>query len=205
VQKVPGRGKNVVIFRNFQRIHLVGIGRHRLTASPKVPYTRLFGLRADTKLHNTERGGAPKSRSATVYQVTRLQRRWRACGRDFLRRGKPTTRSHRSAARINSRDSARGDALPVEAPEIRNRSGRRARRKRPRSSIVASVLPRRISTRRLWSAESQPGKHDRRLGKGEYFIVEADESDRSFLHASRRSSAVVTPSTANTSTSTAPR
>jgi len=50
------------------------------------------------------------------------------------------------------------------------------------TSIVASVLAAAHPTPRLWSAGESTRQAQRpRLGKGEYFVVEADESDRSFL------------------------
>jgi len=153
-RKSPEGKRMMVSFRNFQRIHLVGIGgigNERDCRS--APDAGLFRVLARTPnlppSPNVSRILAPPSTKVT--RLPMLMARHVVC--DFFRSEGRQPRSPRSAQAENSGDSASGDACGTDALEIRHRRSpeRTARRLRP--SIVASVFgPPRILTPHLSSA-----------------------------------------------------
>ena len=116
-----------VTFRNFQRIHLVGIGGSGMSGIAEVLLSSGYArFRLRFEILACHRAAAETGRDNS----RRAQGRkcaWRARGGHFFRRARGQCRSCRSASAENSRDSARGNARRTDAAEIWHRCGGRAR------------------------------------------------------------------------------
>jgi len=95
---------------------------------------------------------------------------------------KATTRSHRSPQDENSGDSASEMLAELMRLEDTRIAVAGAHGKTTTTSIVASVLAAaHLDPTFVIGGKVNQAGTTARLGKGEYFVVEADESDRSFL------------------------
>jgi UDP-N-acetylmuramate--alanine ligase len=171
----------MVSFRNFQRIHLVGIGGIGMSGIAEVLLTLGYSVSgSDTKLSPiTER---LQNLGATIFD------------------------SHKASNVIDAHVVVTSSAIKSENPEVSEAHKHKipvipraemlaelmrlkygiavagAHGKTTTTSIVASVLAaaRLDPTFVIGGRVNQAGT-TARLGKGDYFVVEADESDRSFL------------------------
>jgi len=117
----------MVSFRNFQRIHLVGIGGIGMSGIAEVLLTLGYSVPARTSSRppSTER---LQNLGATVYEGhdgANVEGAHVVVTSSAVRADQ--SRGRRSAQEQNSGDSARGDACGADAFEIRNRRGRCAR------------------------------------------------------------------------------
>ena len=171
----------MVSFRNFQRIHLVGIGGIGMSGIAEVLLTLGYSVSgSDTKLSPiTER---LQNLGATIFD------------------------SHKASNVIDAHVVVTSSAIKSENPEVSEAHKHKipvipraemlaelmrlkygiavagAHGKTTTTSIVASVLAAAHldPTFVIGGRVNQAGT-TARLGKGDYFVVEADESDRSFL------------------------
>ena len=171
-----------VTFRNFQRIHLVGIGGSGMSGIAEVLLSTGYAVSgSDLKASPvTER---LRKLGATIHEGHHAEN---VHGAHVVvissAVGADNVEVVEAASAENSCDSARGNARGIDAAEIWHRRGR-ARTARPPplrwspSVLAAAGLdPTFVVGGRVNHAGSNA-----RVGQGEYMVVEADESDRSFL------------------------
>ena len=172
----------MITFHKFQRIHMVGIGGIGMSGIAEVLLTLGYAVSgSDAKSSAiTER---LQNLGAEIHEGHRAENvAGRARRRRQLRDSPRQSRIARSRAPENSRHPSRRNARRTDAPEIRHRGRRRARQdhhdfddRRP-SSLPPDSIPHSSS-----AAASITVGATARLGRGDYMVVEADESDRSFL------------------------
>src|SRR6267154_728977 len=142
----------MVSFRNFQRIHLVGIGGIGMSGIAEVLLTLGYSVSgSDTKPSTiTER---LQNLGATIYE------------------------GHKASNADGAHVVVTSSAVKADNPEVLEAHG-----KTTTPSIVASVLAAaHLDPTFVIGGKVNQAGTTARLGKGEYFVVEADESDRSFL------------------------
>ena len=171
----------MVSFRNFQKIHLVGIGGIGMSGIAEVLLTLGYSVSgSDTKLSTlTER---LQDLGATIYEV------------------------HKAGNVEGAHVVVTSSAIKPENPEVVEAHKRKipvipraemlaelmrlkygiavggAHGKTTTTSLVASVLTAaHLDPTFVVGGKVNQAGTTARLGKGEYFVVEADESDRSFL------------------------
>ena len=171
----------MVSFRNFQRIHLVGIGGIGMSGIAEVLLTLGYSVSgSDVKLSNiTER---LQKLGATIYQ------------------------GHKASNEDGAHVVVTSSAVKPDNPEVIEAHNRKipvipraemlaelmrlkygiavagAHGKTTTTSMVASVLAAaHLDPTFVVGGRVNQAGTTARLGKGEYFVVEADESDRSFL------------------------
>src|SRR5208282_5841777 len=89
--------------------------------------------------------------------------------------------SHRSSQAQNSGYPARRNAGRTDAPEIWHRRGRRAWQTTTTSMVASILAAAHLDPTFVVGGRVNQAGTTARVGRGEYFVVEADESDRSFL------------------------
>jgi len=171
----------MVSFRNFQRIHLVGIGGIGMSGIAEVLLTLGYSVSgSDVKLSNiTER---LQKLGATIYEGHRASNADGAHVVVTSSAVKPDNPEVIEAHNMKIPVIPRAEML---AELMRLKYGiavAGAHGKTTTTSMVASVLAAAHldPTFVIGGRVNQAGT-TARLGKGEYFVVEADESDRSFL------------------------
>ncbi len=171
----------MVSFRNFQRIHLVGIGGIGMSGIAEVLLTLGYSVSgSDTKPSAiTER---LQSLGATIYeghQAANVQGAHVLVTSSAVRAGNPEViEAHQQKIPVIPRAEMLAELMRLKyGIAVAGAHG-----KTTTTSIVASVLAAAHldPTFVIGGRVNQAGT-TARLGKGEFFIVEADESDRSFL------------------------
>ncbi len=171
----------MVSFRNFQRIHLVGIGGIGMSGIAEVLLTLGYSVSgSDVKLSNiTER---LQNLGATIYEGHKAANADGAHVVVTSSAVKPDNPEVVEAHRMKIPVIPRAEML---AELMRLKYGiavAGAHGKTTTTSMVASVLAAaHLDPTFVVGGRVNQAGTTARLGKGEYFVVEADESDRSFL------------------------
>ena len=171
----------MVTFRNFQRIHLVGIGGIGMSGIAEVLLTLGYSVSgSDVKLSNiTER---LQRLGATIYEGHQASN---ADGAHVVVTSSAVKPDNPEVIEAHNRKIPVIPRAEMLAELMRLKYGiavAGAHGKTTTTSMVASVLAAAHldPTFVIGGRVNQAGT-TARLGKGEYFVVEADESDRSFL------------------------
>jgi len=171
----------MVSFRNFQRIHLVGIGGIGMSGIAEVLLTLGYSVSgSDVKLSNiTER---LQKLGATIFEGHKASN---ADGAHVLVTSSAVKPDNPEVVEAHNRKIPVIPRAEMLAELMRLKYGiavAGAHGKTTTTSMVASVLAAAHldPTFVIGGRVNQAGT-TARLGKGEYFVVEADESDRSFL------------------------
>ena len=171
----------MVSFRNFQRIHLVGIGGIGMSGIAEVLLTLGYSVSgSDTKLSPiTER---LQTLGATIYEGHRAQH---AGGAHVVVTSSAVRQDNPEVAEAHKLKIPVIPRAEMLAELMRLKYGiavAGAHGKTTTTSMVASVLAAAHldPTFVIGGRVNQAGT-TAKLGRGEYFVVEADESDRSFL------------------------
>src|SRR5881398_1030776 len=171
----------MVSFRNFQRIHLVGIGGIGMSCIAEVLLTLGYSVSgSDLKLSNiTER---LQKLGATIYEGHQASNADGAHVVVTSSAVKPDNPEVLEAHNMKTPVIPRAEML---AELMRLKYGIAvggAHGKTTTTSIVASILTAaHLDPTFVVGGKVNQAGTTARLGKGEYFVVEADESDRSFL------------------------
>ena len=171
----------MVSFRNFQRVHLVGIGGIGMSGIAEVLLTLGYSVSgSDVKLSNiTER---LQKLGATIYEGHEASN---ADGAHVVVTSSAVKLDNPEVIEAHNRKIPVIPRAEMLAELMRLKYGiavAGAHGKTTTTSLVASVLAAAHldPTFVIGGRVNQAGT-TARLGKGEYFVVEADESDRSFL------------------------
>jgi len=171
----------MVSFRNFQRVHLVGIGGIGMSGIAEVLLTLGYSVSgSDLKLSNiTER---LQKLGATIYEGHEASN---ADGAHVVVTSSAVKPDNPEVIEAHNRKIPVIPRAEMLAELMRLKYGiavAGAHGKTTTTSLVASVLAAAHldPTFVIGGRVNQAGT-TARLGKGEYFVVEADESDRSFL------------------------
>ena len=171
----------MVSFRNFQRVHLVGIGGIGMSGIAEVLLTLGYSVSgSDVKLSNiTER---LQQLGATIYEGHEASN---ADGAHVVVTSSAVKHDNPEVIEAHNRKIPVIPRAEMLAELMRLKYGiavAGAHGKTTTTSLVASVLAAAHldPTFVIGGRVNQAGT-TARLGKGEYFVVEADESDRSFL------------------------
>jgi len=171
----------MVSFRNFQRVHLVGIGGIGMSGIAEVLLTLGYSVSgSDLKLSNiTER---LQKLGATIYEGHEASN---ADGAHVVVTSSAVKLDNPEVIEAHNRKIPVIPRAEMLAELMRLKYGiavAGAHGKTTTTSLVASVLAAAHldPTFVIGGRVNQAGT-TARLGKGEYFVVEADESDRSFL------------------------
>ena len=171
----------MVSFRNFQRVHLVGIGGIGMSGIAEVLLTLGYSVSgSDVKLSNiTER---LQELGATIYEGHQASN---ADGAHVVVTSSAVKSDNPEVIEAHNRKIPVIPRAEMLAELMRLKYGiavAGAHGKTTTTSMVASVLAAAHldPTFVIGGRVNQAGA-TARLGKGEYFVVEADESDRSFL------------------------
>jgi len=171
----------MVSFRNFQRVHLVGIGGIGMSGIAEVLLTLGYSVSgSDVKLSNiTER---LQKLGATIYEGHEASN---ADGAHVVVTSSAVKPDNPEVIEAHNRKIPVIPRAEMLAELMRLKYGiavAGAHGKTTTTSLVASVLAAAHldPTFVIGGRVNQAGT-TARLGKGEYFVVEADESDRSFL------------------------
>src|SRR6201993_2707605 len=171
----------MVTFRNFQRIHLVGIGGIGMSGIAEVLLTLGYSVSgSDTKLSNiTER---LQNFGASIYEghkSANVEGAHVVVTSSAIRADNPeVVEAHKKKIPVIPRAEMLAELMRLKyGIAVAGTHG-----KTTTTSIVASVLAAAhlAPTFVIGGRVNQAGT-TARLGKGEFFVVEADESDRSFL------------------------
>src|ERR1700687_5499240 len=171
----------MVAFRNFQRIHLVGIGGIGMSGIAEVLLTLGYSVSgSDTKPSNiTERLQNP---GATIHEgrkATNVEGAHVVVTSSAVRSDNPeVVEAHKKKIPVIPRAEMLAELMRLKyGIAVAGAHG-----KTTTTSMVASVLAEAHldPTFVIGGRVNQAGT-TARLGKGEFFVVEADESDRSFL------------------------
>src|SRR4030088_367873 len=171
----------MVSFRNFQRIHLVGIGGIGMSSIAEVLLTLVYSVSgSDTKPSNiTER---LQNLGATIFEGHK------AVNVEGAHVVVTSSAIHGENAEVLEAHKRKIPVIPraeMLAELMRLKYGSAvagAHGKTTTTSIVASVLAAaHLDPTFVIGGKVNQAGTTARLGKGEYFVVEADESDRSFL------------------------
>jgi UDP-N-acetylmuramate--alanine ligase len=171
----------MVSFRNFQRIHLVGIGGIGMSGIAEVLLTLGYSVSgSDVKLSNiTER---LQDLGATIYEGHKASNADGAHVVVTSSAVKPDNPEVVEAHKMKIPVISRAEML---AELMRLKYGiavAGAHGKTTTTSMVASILAEaHLDPTFVVGGKVNQAGTTARLGKGEYFVVEADESDRSFL------------------------
>ncbi|GAC1621756.1 MAG: UDP-N-acetylmuramate--L-alanine ligase [Candidatus Acidiferrum sp.] len=172
----------MVSFRNFQRIHLVGIGGIGMSGIAEVLLTMGYSVSgSDTKSSTiTER---LQNMGATIYEEHKAAN---VEGAHVVVTSSAVRNENVEVVEAHKRKIPVIPRAEMLAELMRLKYGiavAGAHGKTTTTSIVASVLAAAHldPTFVIGGKVNQAGGTTARLGKGEYFVVEADESDRSFL------------------------
>jgi UDP-N-acetylmuramate--alanine ligase len=171
----------MVSFRNFQRIHLVGIGGIGMSGIAEVLLTLGYSVSgSDTKLSNiTER---LQNLGATIHEghkAVNVEGAHVVVISSAIKQDNPeVVEAHKRKIPVIPRAEMLAELMRLKyGIAVAGAHG-----KTTTTSMVASVLAAAHldPTFVIGGRVNQAGT-TARLGKGEYFVVEADESDRSFL------------------------
>ena len=171
----------MVSFRNFQRIHLVGIGGIGMSGIAEVLLTLGYSVSgSDVKLSNiTER---LQKLGATIYQGHKASN---ADGAHVVVTSSAVKPDNPEVIEAHNRKIPVIPRAEMLAELMRLKYGiavAGAHGKTTTTSMVASVLAAaHLDPTFVVGGRVNQAGTTARLGKGEYFVVEADESDRSFL------------------------
>ena len=171
----------MVSFRNFQRIHLVGIGGIGMSGIAEVLLTLGYSVSgSDTKLSTlTER---LENLGATIYEghkAANVQGAHVVVTSSAIRSDNPeVAEAHKRKIPVIPRAEMLAELMRLKyGIAVGGAHG-----KTTTTSIVASILTAaHLDPTFVVGGKVNQAGTTARLGKGEYFIVEADESDRSFL------------------------
>jgi UDP-N-acetylmuramate--alanine ligase len=171
----------MVSFRNFQRIHLVGIGGIGMSGIAEVLLTLGYSVSgSDTKLSMlTER---LQDLGATIYEGHKAAN---AEGAHVVVTSSAIKSDNPEVAEAHKRKIPVIPRAEMLAELMRLKYGIAvggAHGKTTTTSLVASILTAaHLDPTFVVGGKVNQAGTTARLGKGEYFVVEADESDRSFL------------------------
>ena len=171
----------MVSFRNFQRIHLVGIGGIGMSGIAEVLLTLGYSVSgSDLKLSNiTER---LQELGATIYEGHQASN---ADGAHVVVTSSAVKPDNPEVIEAHNRKIPVIPRAEMLAELMRLKYGiavAGAHGKTTTTSMVASVLAAaHLDPTFVVGGRVNQAGTTARLGKGEYFVVEADESDRSFL------------------------
>jgi UDP-N-acetylmuramate--alanine ligase len=171
----------MVSFRNFQRIHLVGIGGIGMSGIAEVLLTLGYSVSgSDTKLSTlTER---LQNLGATIYEGHKAAN---VEGAHVVVISSAISTTNPEVAEAHKRKIPVIPRAEMLAELMRLKYGIAvggAHGKTTTTSIVASILTAaHLDPTFVVGGKVNQAGTTARLGKGEYFVVEADESDRSFL------------------------
>ena len=171
----------MVSFRNFQRIHLVGIGGIGMSGIAEVLLTLGYSVSgSDTKLSTlTER---LENLGATIYEghkAANVQGAHVVVTSSAIRADNPELgEAHKRKIPVIPRAEMLAELMRLKyGIAVGGAHG-----KTTTTSLVASILTAaHLDPTFVVGGKVNQAGTTARLGKGEYFIVEADESDRSFL------------------------
>src|SRR5499427_3697487 len=171
----------MVSFRNFQRIHMVGIGGIGMSGIAEVLLTLGYSVSgSDTKLSTlTER---LENLGATIYEghkATNVEGAHVVVTSSAIKSENPeVVESHKRKIPVIPRAEMLAELMRLKyGIAVAGAHG-----KTTTTSMVASVLTAaHLDPTFVVGGKVNQAGTTARLGKGEYFIVEADESDRSFL------------------------
>ena len=171
----------MVSFRNFQRIHLVGIGGIGMSGIAEVLLTLGYSVSgSDTKLSTlTER---LQNLGATIYEGHKAVN---VEGAHVVVISSAIKADNPEVAEAHKRKTPVIPRAEMLAELMRLKYGIAvggAHGKTTTTSLVASILTAaHLDPTFVVGGKVNQAGTTARLGKGEYFVVEADESDRSFL------------------------
>ena len=171
----------MVSFRNFQRVHLVGIGGIGMSGIAEVLLTLGYSVSgSDVKLSNiTER---LQELGATIYEGHQASN---ADGAHVVVTSSAVKPDNPEVIEAHNRKIPVIPRAEMLAELMRLKYGiavAGAHGKTTTTSMVASVLAAaHLDPTFVVGGRVNQAGATARLGKGEYFVVEADESDRSFL------------------------
>jgi UDP-N-acetylmuramate--alanine ligase len=171
----------MVSFRNFQRIHLVGIGGIGMSGIAEVLLTLGYSVSgSDTKLSNlTER---LQNLGATIYEGHKAAN---VEGAHVVVISSAIKADNAEVVEAHKRKIPVIPRAEMLAELMRLKYGVAvggAHGKTTTTSLVASILTAaHLDPTFVVGGKVNQAGTTARLGKGEYFVVEADESDRSFL------------------------
>src|SRR5258707_10092380 len=171
----------MVSFRNFQRIHLVGIGGIGMSGIAEVLLTLGYSVSgSDTKPSNiTER---LQNLGATIHEghkAANVEGAHVVVTSSAIRSDNPeVVEAHRKKIPVIPRAEMLAELMPLKyGIAVADAHG-----KTTTTSLVHSVLAAaHLDPTFVVGGRVNQAGTTARLGKGEYFVVEADESDRSFL------------------------
>ncbi|HXY25701.1 MAG TPA: UDP-N-acetylmuramate--L-alanine ligase [Candidatus Acidoferrum sp.] len=171
----------MVSFRNFQRIHLVGIGGIGMSGIAEVLLTLGYSVSgSDVKLSNiTER---LQDLGATIYEGHKASNADGAhvvVTSSAVRSDNPeVVEAHKMKIPVIPRAEMLAELMRLKyGIAVAGAHG-----KTTTTSMVASILAEaHLDPTFVVGGKVNQAGTTARLGKGEYFVVEADESDRSFL------------------------
>jgi UDP-N-acetylmuramate--alanine ligase len=171
----------MVSFRNFQRIHLVGIGGIGMSGIAEVLLTLGYSVSgSDTKLSTiTER---LQDLGATIYEghkAANVQEAHVVVVSSAIKPDNPEViEAHKQKIPVIPRAEMLAELMRLKyGIAVAGAHG-----KTTTTSMVASVLAAaHLDPTFVVGGRVNQAGTTARLGKGEYFVVEADESDRSFL------------------------
>ena len=171
----------MVSFRNFQRIHLVGIGGIGMSGIAEVLLTLGYSVSgSDTKLSNiTER---LQNFGATIYEghkSSNVEGAHVVVTSSAIRADNPeVVEAHKTKIPVIPRAEMLAELMRLKyGIAVAGAHG-----KTTTTSMVASVLAAaHLDPTFVVGGRVNQAGTTARLGKGEFFVVEADESDRSFL------------------------
>jgi UDP-N-acetylmuramate--alanine ligase len=171
----------MVSFRNFQRIHLVGIGGIGMSGIAEVLLTLGYSVSgSDTRLSTiTER---LQNLGATVYEghkAANVQGAHVVVVSSAVKTDNPEViEAHRQKIPVIPRAEMLAELMRLKyGIAVGGAHG-----KTTTTSIVASILTAaHLDPTFVVGGKVNQAGTTARLGRGEYFVVEADESDRSFL------------------------
>ena len=171
----------MVSFRNFQRIHLVGIGGIGMSGIAEVLLTLGYSVSgSDTKLSTlTER---LQNLGATIYEghkAANVEGAHVVVISSAIRADNPeVVEAHKRKTPVIPRAEMLAELMRLKyGIAVGGAHG-----KTTTTSLVASILTAaHLDPTFVVGGKVNQAGTTARLGKGEYFVVEADESDRSFL------------------------
>jgi len=171
----------MVTFRNFQRIHMVGIGGIGMSGIAEVLLTLGYSVSgSDTKLSTiTER---LQDLGATIFEGHKAENVEGAhvvVISSAVKPGNPeVTEAHKRKIPVIPRAEMLAELMRLKyGVAVAGAHG-----KTTTTSMVASILAAaHLDPTFVVGGRVNQGGTTARVGRGEYFVVEADESDRSFL------------------------
>jgi UDP-N-acetylmuramate--alanine ligase len=172
----------MVTFRNFQRIHLVGIGGIGMSGIAEVLLTLGYSVSgSDTKPSTTT--GRLQDLGATIFEghkASNVEDAHVVVISSAIKNDNPEVlEAHKRKIPVIPRAEMLAELMRLKyGIAVAGAHG-----KTTTTSMVASVLTAaHLDPTFVVGGKVNQAGTNARLGKGEYFVVEADESDRSFLY-----------------------